>query len=90
MEEKIEKELITQLEKQKRQNTTTINVTEVPPSYINETISNEANIDTYLIHFTKDEADIKSKQKLKMKKIKLYNHKIGTFTYKTSDRKSVV
>ena len=85
MEEKIEKELITQLEKQKRQNTTTINVTEVPPSYINETISNEANIDTYLIHFTKDEADIKSKQKLKMKKIKLYNHKIGTFTYKTSD-----
>ena len=87
MEEKIEKEIINNLEKKNKDPTFSIITTEIPPSYTEDTINTSNNINTYVLHFNREESEIKSQMKMKFKKLKFYNHKIGTFTYKTSTDK---
>lgn len=94
METKIEKELINKIvhakteSMQSKENNDIINIAQLQ---INEILSPEANVNTYSMHYDQPESSIKTAQKSKSKKIRLYNEKLGHYSYLSHrDNKSII
>ena len=49
-----------EVEKKNKDQTFSISTTEIPPSYTEDTINTSNNINTYVLHFNREESEIKS------------------------------